>query len=194
MRVLIFIVLVFAISGCGTRQDATDIEHAPARVAASETPFPTEEGYPTIPTVDAKPLTKNQKKELDSTLPPKVREILEKADALDVLGLSSEEKAGIGWYPDVRTVLPIGNERTELLRSFFFDASAGPNPSACFIPRHGLRARYKGKTVNVIICYQCHLFVVEGDLGKFNGGVYKDGSAAHHLFENIIRTKGEPIK
>ena len=62
MRVLILIVLVFAISGCGTRQDTTGIEHAPARVAASETPFPTEEGYPTIPTVDAKPLTKNQKR------------------------------------------------------------------------------------------------------------------------------------
>ena len=178
---------------CGT-QSAPDMASTPPSVV-KEVPTPTpEDDFLKVPVKTAQPLTRRQKKDLDSTLPPKVREILEKAEVLEVLGLSSDENAGISWHPDLVANLPLGKERTKLLNSFFYDASAGPNPSGCFVPRHGLKASYKGKTVEVIICYQCHLFVVKGDLGEFDGGVYKDGSAAHDLFENIIRTKGEPIK
>ncbi len=189
MRFFALVVLFCAVSSCAMRQDTIEGEHPPDLVTESATASELEDYDRTIPKIFAKPLNRTQKSELDQTLPLKVREVLEKAETLEVLGLSSEDKAGIGWYPDVKVSLPAGNERSELLQSFFFDASAGPNPSACFIPRHGLRATYKGKTVDVIICYECHLFVVAGDLGEFDGGVYKDGSAAHHLFERIIRNR-----
>ena len=114
-----------------------------------------------------------------------MREVLERSEALEVLGLSSEDHAGIGWEPDVRVEAP-PEGRANLLKAFYYDASAGPNPSACFIPRHGLRATYNGKTVEVIICFQCHLFSVRGDLGKYSGGVYRDGSASHNLFEQLL--------
>lgn len=192
MRVSILLVFFLFLSSCGMRT-STEVIQAPT--VTPETPSLTSEDESLkVERIIAKPLTNSQKNELDSTLPSKVRTILEKAETLEVLGLSSEDKTGIGWYPDIRVKLPLGDERKDLLNAFFFDASAGPNPSACFIPRHGLKATYKGKTVEVIICYQCHLFVVEGDVGEFDGGVYKEGAAAHHLFENLLRTRSEPIK
>ena len=188
--VVFTVVLLFALSGCAVRQDDA-VDRVSALVTKSETP-PTEGGPPPVSQLNARPLTRRQKRRLDASLPAKVREVLRKAESLEVFGISPAGKAGIGWYPDLKTVLPRGQERDELLNAFFFDASAGPNPSACFIPRHSLKATYAGKTVEVIICYQCHLFVVEGDLGKFDGGFYKEGSAAHQLFESIVR-KGAPI-
>ena len=194
MRVITCVFLSVVLGSCGYQNSAVS-DYIPSSTSATESPSPTPElDYLAVPKINVKPLQKQQKKELDATLPSKVRDILEKADVLDVLGLSSDEKAGIGWYPDIKASLPLGEERSNLLKAFYFDASAGPNPSACFIPRHSLKASYKGKTVEVIICYQCHLFVVEGDLGEFDGGVYKQGSAAHELLETILRTKGEPIK
>jgi hypothetical protein len=182
LRVIAFALIVSSLLGCGSPDDG---EFAQAVPAVSETPTPPLE-FPTVQEISPKPLDKSQQKELDATLPQKIRVILEKAETLEVLGLSSEDLSGISWEPDVKVEVPTGEKRTELLNSFFFDASAGPNPSACFIPRHGLRATYKGKTVEVIICFQCHLFAVRGDLGKYNGGVYRDGSASHRLFEEIL--------
>ncbi len=195
LPVCVLMILVLMVSACGLRTDSTVVKGV--KIFDSEsTPTPRPEESPIqIDPKPVTPLTSAQEKELDATLPPKIREVLERAEVLHVLGLSSEDKAGIGWYPDVRAELRIGRERSELLKSFFFDASAGPNPSAsCFIPRHGLKATHKGKTVEVIICYQCHLFSVEGDFGEYHGGVYKDGAAAYALFENILLNEGEPFK
>ena len=180
VKVTGLLVLVWFFIACGSDRDLAD-----AVPPVRESPTPTAE-FPTIVKLDAKPLDKEQQKELDATLPPKIREVLEKAEKLEVLGLSSEDRSGIGWNPDVKVEVPLGEKRTSLLNAFFFDASAGPNPSACFIPRHGLRASYKGKKVEVIICFQCHLFMVKGDLGEYNGGVYRDGSASYHLFEDLL--------
>jgi len=182
MIIRVTLLLIVFLIGCGTPSESELTRAVPVVI---ETPPPPAE-FPDIAAISAKPLNKLQQKELDATLPPSVREVLEKAEALEVLGLSSEDRAGIGWEPDAKVKLPVGAKRSELLNSFFFDASAGPNPSACFIPRHGLKATHKGKTVEVIICFQCHLFVVKGDLGKYNGGVYRDGSASNKLFEELL--------
>lgn len=192
--ILVFIGVLVSLSTCKTKTAIAD-----EMLQSSNTPEPSRSPTPEVEEVDdaelpVRPLNKTQKKELDRTLPPKVRDVLEKANNLEVLGLSSEEKAGIGWYPDMRATLGIGPERKELLDAFYYDASAGPNPSACFIPRHSLRATYKSKTVEVIICYQCHLFTVQGDLGEFDGGMYMDGSAAHRIFHRFMSQSGEPIK
>jgi hypothetical protein len=194
MRIIILLVFLFTLNACAVSGDSAT-ERVPIETIAIENPSQTPEiDYLKVPELAVKPLSKRQKRELDSSLPPMVRNVLENAENLEVLGLSSEEKAGIGWYPDLSATIPIGPDRNELLKSFYFDASAGPNPSACFIPRHGLRASYRGKTVEIIICYQCHLFVVKGDFGKFHGGVFQDGSAAHSIFQRVLSTKGKTIE
>lgn len=186
MRVIVILLGIGFLLGCGSKA-TSESESAFAVPVVDETPVPAA-AFPTVAPLNLKPLTKEQREELDATLPPKIRQVLEDAETLEVLGLSSEDRSGIGWEPDVKAQLAKGTERAALLNSFFFDASAGPNPSACFVPRHGLKATYKGKTVEVIICFQCHLFVVRGDLGKYNGGVYRDGSASHHLFEALLES------
>lgn len=161
----------------------------------SSTPSPTPEAEEIEePEIPVRPLKKSQKKELDQTLPPRVREVLEKADVLEIRGLSSEDKTGIDWNPDMYAKLGRGPERKRLLDAFYYDASGGNSNSGCFIPRHSLRATYSGKTIEVVICYQCHVFSVTGDLGEFDGGMYMNGSAAHRIFHKIMIEKGEPIK
>ena len=180
MRVIAFLIFACFLSACGSDRDFAD-----AVPPVREFPTPIA-GLPTIEKREVEPLDRKQQKELDATLPPKIREVLEKAEKFEVLGLSSDERKGISWKPDVKVEVPLGGKRARLLNAFYFDASAGPNPSACFIPRHGIRATYRGKTVEVIICFECHVFAVKGDLGEFDGGVYRDGSASRELFEEIL--------
>lgn len=170
--------------GC---EPAATVQQFPSAPIGVDTNPRSQEPSPKVPEIPIRVLSRKQRKELDSTLPLKIREVLEKAQTLEVLGLSSEERVGIGWHPDISVSLPANPQRTQLLQAFYFDASAGPNPSACFLPRHGLKATYNGKTIEVIICFQCHLFAIRGDLGEFDGGVYLNGSASHHLFEQILQ-------
>lgn len=173
MRGFICILLLLAIGICGCKENRSEVSDVPTPIVRMPESSPTPNSdFLKVPEIDVKPLNKKQRANLDSTLPLKVRRILAEADTLEVFGLSSYEKAGIGWYPDVKVSLSLGKERTELLDSFFFDASAGPNSSACFNPRHGLKATHQGKTIEVVICYECSMFVVKGDLGEFTGGIY----------------------
>ncbi|MEP6849874.1 MAG: hypothetical protein ABI999_13540 [Acidobacteriota bacterium] len=182
MRTLLITAVFLLAAGCG-RHEGSEL----VTWSTPETGSTPERQAPEVPIIPVRPLNHEQRKNLNSTLPPRVREILEKADKLEVLGLTSDEKVGINWYPDAEVDLMPGARRTELLNSFYFDASAGPNPSACFLPRHALKATYKDKTVEIIICFQCHLFTVRGDLGDYDGGVYMEGAASHHFFEEILQ-------
>src|SRR4051794_27867712 len=94
---LIFIAIFSA--GCNCAPDTVAAGPQPLR----ETPTPTPDvDYLKVHVIKARPLTKGEKKNLDSTLPLAVRHILEEAESLQVLGLSSDDKAGIGWYPDLK--------------------------------------------------------------------------------------------
>jgi hypothetical protein len=47
-----------------------------------------------------------------------------------------------------------------------YDGIADKNatPARCFIPRHGIRATHDGKTVELVICFECsQLWVHQGD-------------------------------
>jgi hypothetical protein len=185
---LFFLYLVLATIGCNFDRQVEPEHQLFSFATALPTATPVQNGLD-VAIVERKPLSRSQRKTLERSLPLQVRVILERSPILEVLGLSSSSKAGMAWSPDISVPLPPGAERAELLDSFYFDASAGPNTSACFIPRHGLRATYKGKSVEIIICYECHLFEVKGDLGEYHGGVYLNGSAAHHRFDDVLRDK-----
>jgi len=45
-------------------------------------------------------------------------------------------------------------------------------PAKCFDPRHGIRATHEGKTVELVICFQC---------AQFNVYVGADGEGKHLL-------------
>jgi hypothetical protein len=156
------------------------------------------------PTVEAtallKPVTtkvklnSGQKKKLDESLPRKIREVLEKAEIFEVLAEVDNEPDGLRFEPNRIAKITDENTKKEILESFYYDASGGLTPSACYIPHHKIRAVYQGKTVEIEICFQCKLFFVEGSLGKFEGGLVYENQKSEDVLNQVIQNQSVKLK
>lgn len=147
-----------------------------------------------------KPITPNvkfngeQQKNLNESLPKKVREILEKAEKFEILAEVDNKPDGLNFEPNRIAVVSDENDKKEILEAFYFDASDGDYPSACYIPHHAIRATLEGKTVEVEICYQCHLFTVKSPFGSFDGGIKRENQKSESILNKIIETKSVELK
>lgn len=139
-------------------------------------------------------LSSEQKKNLEESLPLKVREILEKAEKFEILAEVDNKPDGLRFEPNRIAAIKNEKEKGEILEAFYLDASAGLNPSACYIPHHGIRATYRDKTVEVEICYQCHLFSVKSPFGKFDGGLPFENQKSEDILKRIIKNQSVEIK
>jgi hypothetical protein len=101
---------------------------------------------PVAPNVE---LNSRQKRYLNESLPPQIREVLEKAEKFEVLAEVNNEPDGLNFEPNRIVTIADENDKKEILEAFYYDASCGQYPSACYIPHHGLRATYQGKTVKI---------------------------------------------
>ena len=63
--------------------------------------------------------------------------------------------------------------RKKLLSPFYqavIDAhKKDSSPAKCFQPRHGLRIHHQGKKMDLVICFQCHRFLLFADFAKQRG-------------------------
>src|SRR5262245_48603699 len=98
-----------------------------------------------------------------NVLPEKARAMLDKADESEFVsvGPMGEGKGGVkdgfhGWKVLGKTVVKDAKIRKEILESLYggIKESDG-NGAKCFDPRHGIRATVDGKTVDVVICFEC---------------------------------------
>jgi hypothetical protein len=93
-------------------------------------------------------------------LPADTRKLLDKAEVIELLSLDpaeGKEKEGFHGYKVLGSVkLEKKADREKLLKAFYkgIDDSDG-TVAACFIPRHGLRAKVDGKLIEIVICFQC---------------------------------------
>lgn len=92
-------------------------------------------------------------------VPSDLRKLLDKAEAVELISLDPSvdgAKDGFHGYKVMGSVKLETKERAKLLAAFYKGiADSDGVVAACFIPRHGLRAMADGKTVEVVICYQC---------------------------------------
>jgi hypothetical protein len=139
-------------------------------------------------------LNSKQQKYLNESLPPQVREVLEKADKFEILAEVDNKPDGLDFNPNRIVKITDENTKKEILESFYYDASDGFYPSACYIPHHSIRASYKGKMVEIEICFQCHLFYVESSFGKFEGGIVRENQKSEAVFSRIIQNQSVEIK
>ncbi|MBC7900572.1 MAG: hypothetical protein H7070_11035 [Saprospiraceae bacterium] len=142
-------------------------------------------------------LTKEQTQRLDGRIPPKIREILNKAEEitisynvdkdtmqLKVLMLETLPNA------DLKVSDPL---KKQFLDSFYSDAASNSNGSACFSPRHRVNAKYKTETVELDICYECDNFFGKSSSENFGGGL--DGQRkSSAVLDAIIEKYGTKIK
>jgi hypothetical protein len=156
---------------------------------------------PTKVSINAQ-LNSKQTKELDKSLPPNVRDILENAETFEILA-EIERKDGKITYPltegfdmkpNIKAEISDANTRKEILENFYRDAAKGSEPALCYIPHHILRAKRGDKTVEIEICFSCSRFQGKGSFGEFSGTVGRGDEQTENLFNRIIATNGVEIK
>jgi hypothetical protein len=143
-------------------------------------------------------LDAKQEKYLNESLPPKVREILEKAEKMEVSAeIYDKDEDDNKWMifePNRIAKITTEKDKKEILEALYFDASRETYLAACYYPRHLIQAIYQGKKINVEICFTCSLFIVEGDLGHFEGTITRDNRKSENVLNRIIKNQGVELK
>ena len=65
--------------------------------------------------------------------------------------------------------------------------------AGCFIPRHGLRVSRNGKTVDFVICFECHSVLVYFDDEKDSGHVFQISGSTQRVFDDVLRAADIPL-
>jgi hypothetical protein len=109
-------------------------------------------------------------------LPELAKAILDKSSEISLYSLDPEAKADKenelhGWKVLGKTTVKEAEARNKLLSALEKSiAEPGRGGFKCFDPRHAIRATHDGKSVDLVICFECGWVYV-----------YIDGKAAAHL-------------
>ncbi len=147
-------------------------------------------------------LTKKQKQKqkLNRNLLPKVREILDNAETLEIFADFNKETKEfqiVGGLKPPNTVAKISDKslKNSILESFYFDTAVSDGGAAgCFYPRHTIKATHKGKTVEIIICYQCNSYKGSSSFGEIYGTLNYDESKSEKLLNYAVEKYGVDVQ
>lgn len=188
MRAVFTIFCLILLSACQQNQSLPIIESS-----AEKTPEKIQ-----LPQVSLESLTKEQKQSLDESLPPKVREMLDKAEKLEVLvnlDKTTKKQKEIFSEPG-NTIAKITDSslKKAILDSFYFDTikSRDGESKACWNPRHRLIAKHQGKTVDILICFECGHYEVSGSFGEISGSLGAIKSLP--LIDEVIEKYGVDVQ
>ncbi|HVS36600.1 MAG TPA: hypothetical protein VMS17_13640, partial [Gemmataceae bacterium] len=132
-------------------------------------------------------------------LPKEVQAVLEQADQLDVYSLQPpnppKEKPQV---KDVfheykvlgKTTIKDAAVRKKLVEEIEKGVANGFGAAGCFNPRHGLRATHDGKTVDLVICFECTSIEI------FNGTAQSfvwTGRGPQELFDKVLKDADVPL-
>lgn len=192
MKRLMILICALALTSCSKVEMATNI--VPTTLEKTPMVSPTVQENVLLKPVNPKvELNAKQQKDLDESLPPKVREILEKSEKFEILA-DTINKSESSVKPNRVAKITNETDKKEVLEAFYFDASKdGDGPSMlCFNPHHAIRATYQGKVVEIEICFGCFNFFVESELGRFSGKI--TDRKTETLFNQIIESKSIEYK
>lgn len=81
--------------------------------------------------------------------------------------------------------------QADVKKSLYRAINVGWVQAACFNPRHGLRAEMNGKSVDLVICFECSSLLVYA--GEEEGGAAISSISAERLYNRILRDAGVVI-
>ena len=64
----------------------------------------------------------------------------------------------------------------------------------CFYPRHGLRATYKGKTAELLICFHCMNFYTYTADGQRHPPMNAISGGAQPVFNRLLKEAGVQVR
>ncbi|MFO0797548.1 MAG: hypothetical protein U0804_08715 [Gemmataceae bacterium] len=128
------------------------------------------------------------------TFPPAAKDILDRAEKLEVFSLHPERPDGEakeafrGWKVLGKTEVADAATRKQLAGAFVKGVTEFKGgPATCFDPRHGVRATAGGKTAEFVICFSC--FQARVTVGEKDHTVYVSRSPAT-AFDAVLRKAG----
>jgi hypothetical protein len=136
-------------------------------------------------------------------IPSAVRQTLENADQLELLSVQTLLPLGKGMvkippvgafhdYPVLgSTRITDASARQKLVAAFYRGATAKTEAARCFNPRHGIRATGEGRTVDLLICFEC------GQVRAYVAGEmtasFRIARSPQPLLDQILRDAGVPL-
>jgi hypothetical protein len=130
-------------------------------------------------------------------LPKDVRAVLDKADRFELLSLDptrQKEKPKDdfhGWKVLGKTEVKDAAARKNVVAALYKGiADSDGSVAACFNPRHGIRATHDGKTVELVICYEC--LSMQAFLGETRSSALTTRSP-QKTFDEVLRAAKVPL-
>ncbi len=125
----------------------------------------------------------------DNKLPEAAANILAKADTIELLALDPEPaKEGFRGYKILGKTELKGDAKKGLMAAFEKGSEGPIDPAKCFNPRHGLRATHDGKTVELVICFECAQFKVH--MGDDKGQTLLVNKMPQAAFDKALKDAG----
>lgn len=134
----------------------------------------------------------------DSKIPTGVVAVLEDADQFELLSIDPDRPQERprddfhGWKVLGRSQIKDAETRKKLLSAL--KKGVGENDgtaAACFDPRHGIRATHEGRTVDLVICFEC--FQVQFYVGEKREGGFLTTGSPQTVFDQVLRDAGVPL-
>jgi hypothetical protein len=142
-------------------------------------------------------LTPKKEEDKPNRLPPEALAVLEKAEELELWSLDPgtgrpDAADGFrGWKTLGKTTVKKAETRKSLVASLEKGIAENEGRVAeCFIPRHGLRASAGGKTVDLVICFEClRIQAIVGDKHHF----LRTMGSPQPAFDQVLRDAKVPL-
>lgn len=131
------------------------------------------------------------------------REVLEQADTVTLytvnptrvvdgkLSPEAERFRGYGILGTSEITDPA--ERRRLVEAVYEGLEAeGAGPASCFLPRHALRFRKGGRTIDALICFQCTwIYLYEDDIEHEKRMLF--GAGVKPVFDSLVKARNLPV-
>jgi hypothetical protein len=133
-------------------------------------------------------------------LPAEATAILVNADELEFYSLEPLERASQGeqklhgWKVVGKTTLTSPTQIEELLVALK-EGLADPHKggATCFDPRHAIRGSWEGRTVELLVCFECDWVYVYLDEGAKETAQVEISRAAERTFNRFLTDAGIPL-
>ena len=131
----------------------------------------------------------------ENILPADAKEVLEKADQLELFSLDPSERdkeKGFHDHPVLgKTTIKEEKDRKKIVSALMKGIADNKGEvGKCFEPRHGIRVKHDDKTVDFVICFHCkHIHVYVGDK-KTN---LRTTGSPQTVFDGILKAAEVPL-
>jgi hypothetical protein len=125
-------------------------------------------------------------------LPEDVVKVLEAAEVIEIESIDpSVDKGAGGWKSLGKTLVKDADTRKQVREALYKSAAEGKGLAKCFEPRHIVRASANGKSVELVICFQCDRIHITR--GKDNHDIVAISAAAEPVLNKILKDAGVPL-